>query len=109
MLVAISIPIFSARLESSRQATDLANIRNAYAEVSAAYLTDNTNYQKEVELKHEKDWSTANGDIEIGKTKISAVTNKANGSTKVYAGVYMDPDGGGVANSAPPGYTVLSD
>ena len=39
MLVAISIPIFSAQLEKSRAATDLANIRAAYAECSAAVLT----------------------------------------------------------------------
>lgn len=40
VLVAISIPIFTAQLEKSRDATDEANIRSAYAEVSAAILTD---------------------------------------------------------------------
>ena len=35
VLVAISIPIFSSQLEKSREATDLANIRSAYAEVMA--------------------------------------------------------------------------
>ena len=40
VLVAISIPIFTAQLEKSREATDLANIRSAYAEVMAAALTD---------------------------------------------------------------------
>ena len=40
VLVAISIPIFSAQLEKSRDATTLANLRNAYAEASAQYLTD---------------------------------------------------------------------
>ena len=33
VLVAISIPIFTAQLEKSREATDVANIRAAYAEV----------------------------------------------------------------------------
>ena len=33
VLVAIAIPVFSAQLEKSREATDLANIRSAYAEV----------------------------------------------------------------------------
>ena len=40
VLVAISIPIFSAQLEKAREATDLANIRSAYAECSAAVLTE---------------------------------------------------------------------
>lgn len=42
VLVAISIPIFSAQLEKSREATDAANIRSAYAEVSADLLTDDS-------------------------------------------------------------------
>lgn len=40
VLVAISIQIFSAQLEKSREATDAANIRSAYAEVSADLLTN---------------------------------------------------------------------
>jgi type II secretory pathway pseudopilin PulG len=38
VLVAIAIPIFTAQLEKSREATDLANIRSAYAEQMAALL-----------------------------------------------------------------------
>lgn len=37
--MAISIPIFTSQLEKTREATDLANIRSAYAECSAAVLT----------------------------------------------------------------------
>ena len=40
MLVAISIPIFTSQLEKSREATDEANIRNAYAVVQSAALTE---------------------------------------------------------------------
>ncbi len=40
ILVAISIPIFTSQLEKAREATDLANIRSAYAEASAELLTD---------------------------------------------------------------------
>ena len=40
VLVAISIPIFKSQLEKAREATDLANIRSAYAECSAAVLTE---------------------------------------------------------------------
>ena len=40
VLVAISIPIFNAQLEKSRDAVDMANVRAAYAEAASAYLTD---------------------------------------------------------------------
>lgn len=40
VLVAISIPIFTAQLEKSREATDAANLRSAYAELTAGLLTD---------------------------------------------------------------------
>ena len=40
VLVAIAIPIFTQQLEKAREATDLANIRAAYAEVVTDYLLD---------------------------------------------------------------------
>lgn len=43
VLVAVSIPIFTAQLEKAREATDLANLRAAYAEGVAGYL-DNDKY-----------------------------------------------------------------
>lgn len=39
MLVAISIPIFTSQLEKAREATDVANIRSAYAEAAAEAIT----------------------------------------------------------------------
>lgn len=39
VLVAISIPIFTAQLEKSRDAVTLSNVRAAYAEAQSAYLT----------------------------------------------------------------------
>lgn len=42
VLVAISIPIFTSQLEKARQATTEANLRSAYAEASAALLTNDT-------------------------------------------------------------------
>ena len=51
VLVAIAIPIFTSQLEKSREATDAANIRAAYAEVMVAGLSEDTdNYEKEVSL-----------------------------------------------------------
>ena len=42
VLVAISIPIFSSQLEKSRDAVSVANLRAAYAESQAAWLTGDT-------------------------------------------------------------------
>ena len=42
VLVAVSIPIFTAQLEKSREATDLANLRAAKAAAVSAYLTEDS-------------------------------------------------------------------
>ena len=41
VLVAIAIPVFTTQLERSREATDLANIRAAYAEAMTEYISTN--------------------------------------------------------------------
>ena len=78
VLVAISIPIFTSQLEKAREATDLANIRAAYAECSAAVLTeansgkatyaDDGSASEEVTL-HQKTagWTDSNENATIGK------------------------------------------
>ena len=40
VLVAIAIPVFTTQLEKSREATDMSNVRAAYAEVIANYLSN---------------------------------------------------------------------
>ncbi|MBR0281050.1 MAG: prepilin-type N-terminal cleavage/methylation domain-containing protein [Oscillibacter sp.] len=42
VLVAIAIPVFNNQLEKSRETTDMANIRAAYAEMMAAAIDDGT-------------------------------------------------------------------
>ncbi|WP_130836546.1 prepilin-type N-terminal cleavage/methylation domain-containing protein [Lachnoclostridium sp. Marseille-P6806] len=42
VLVAVSIPIFTAQLEKAREATDMANMRAAKAAAVTAYLTEDT-------------------------------------------------------------------
>lgn len=42
VLVAISIPVFTTKLESSREAVDLSNMRAAYAEAQSEALVDST-------------------------------------------------------------------
>ena len=46
VLVAIAIPVFTTQLERSREATDIANIRAAYAEVMTDYLSAGGNAAK---------------------------------------------------------------
>ncbi len=40
VLVAVTIPVFSQQLEKSREATDLANVRSAYAELMTEVMGD---------------------------------------------------------------------
>ena len=68
VLVAIAIPVFTSQLEKSREATDMANVRAAYAEVVSKYLTDNdgkTSFTASVTAKQvESGWqNTANGKL----------------------------------------------
>ena len=56
VLVAIAIPVFTTQLEKSREATDVANVRSAYAVVVAEGLvTDKASVGATVELKQKED------------------------------------------------------
>ena len=60
VLVAIAIPVFTSQLEKAREATDLANIRSAYAEVVVDAIEDNEAVSKVVSLKQTvENWQTA--------------------------------------------------
>ena len=91
VLVAIAIPVFTNQLEKSREATDAANIRAAYAEVMAAALTgaeqgdvtsNNINvsgevgariYSKHVDaVQKQKDWQNTSITDIAGKKDVSA-------------------------------------
>ena len=60
VIVVISIPVFTGVMEKGREATDLANVRSAYAEVMIAAIQEDTSsmyyvqatnsYEKKVEL-----------------------------------------------------------
>ena len=62
VLVAIAIPVFTTQLEKSREGTDAANIRSAYAEVIAEALGQNGTdaaVTRTVTLKQQQDgWQT---------------------------------------------------
>lgn len=63
VLVAIAIPIFSTQLEKSKEATDIANVRAAYANVVAKYIVEgNSDGSMEVSaLQGQSGWQTEDG------------------------------------------------
>lgn len=75
VLVAISIPIFTSQLEKSRESTDLANVRAAYAEVMTEANSDSGDsssktYSRKVELTQKKDdWQRDTSDLTVGGIK----------------------------------------
>ena len=90
VLVAIAIPIFNAQLEKSREATDLANVRGAYAEVAAEAITSSSaDISKTVGLVQQQDgWQTSDaidiGGITQADAKRWVGNPRANGKCKVY-------------------------
>ena len=85
VLVAIAIPVFTAQLEKAREATDLSNIRAAYAEVSADALLNDTadDISKTVVLKQQQNgWQTA-GDLLIGEVDVSNLAVVKDGTVEV--------------------------
>lgn len=104
VLVAISIPIFTLQLEKAREATDLANIRAAYAECSAAVLTEATSGKasysstdgsasEEVAL-HQKTagWTDSNKKAKIGSLEAETNFNFTEGSTKATVKIEKNGD-----------------
>lgn len=109
VLTAIAIPVFTSQLEKSRESTDAANIRSAYAVIqSAALLHDDQTtlskndtadatftvegtegsfvYKAEVKLKQQQDdWqSVADGKtMDIGGVSLAKNTAKANGTATI--------------------------
>lgn len=85
VLVAIAIPIFTSQLEKAREATDLANLRAAYAECTTSALTEQAttgvtdnkdgSYQKDVTLtQKEADWTGDNKNVKIGNVALPSIT-----------------------------------
>lgn len=87
VLVAIAIPLFTNQLEKAREATDMANLRSAYAECSASLLTgekgknvtfDNdanpTSASKTVTItQKKKGWEGENASVTIGGTALPTI------------------------------------
>lgn len=59
VLIVIAIPVFASQLEKSREAADLANVRSAYAQVSAEALLGDPEVTVTVDLKQKQaDWQS---------------------------------------------------
>jgi type IV pilus assembly protein PilA len=70
VLVAIAIPVFTSQLEKSREATDLANVRSAYAAVVTQYLNDGTSHETKVTAQQTQEkWQTESGTPESATLK----------------------------------------
>ena len=83
VLIAIAIPVFSSQLEKTREATDLANVRSAYAQVSSEALLGNSEVTVTVDLTQKQaDWQSLDP-VNIG----GIVHYKKHGDTDNWKGV----------------------
>lgn len=83
VLIAIAIPVFASQLEKSREATDLANVRAAYAQVSTEAQLGNFEATVTVDLKQKQaDWQSVDP-VNIG----GIVHYKGQGDTDNWKGV----------------------
>ena len=88
VLIAVAIPVFASQLEKTREATDLANVRSAYAQVSTEALLGDSEATVTVNLKQKQaDWQSVDP-VNIG----GIVHSKSQGDTKNWIGV-AEPNG----------------
>ena len=83
VLIAVAIPVFASQLEKAREATDLANVRSAYAQVSTKALLGDSETTVTVNLKQKQaDWQSVDP-VNIG----GIVHSKSQGDTENWKGV----------------------
>lgn len=88
VLIAVAIPVFASQLEKAREATDLANVRSAYAQVSTEALLGDSEATATVNLKQKQaDWQSVDP-VNIG----GIVHSKSQGDTVNWKGV-AEPNG----------------
>ena len=88
VLVAISIPIFTSQLEKSREATDAANIRAAYAQASVEVLESESDVSYKVNCVQTTAGFGKITDINVGGVDISKVAASKN--APVYVTVHAN-------------------
>lgn len=100
VLAAIAIPTFSSQLEKAKEATDIANLRAAYAEVMTKYLTDGEASTKSVAMTQGTNgWVTK--EAKIGDINISGMTTTTGQVDVVCSETGVVTVGGISAPSAP--------
>lgn len=83
VLIAVAIPVFASQLEKAREATDLANVRSAYAQVSTEALLGDSEATVTVNLKQKQaDWQSVDP-VNIG----GIIHSKSQGDTVNWKGV----------------------
>ena len=88
VLIAVAIPVFASQLEKAREATDLANVRSAYVQVSTEALLGDSEATVTVNLKQKQaDWQSVDP-VNIG----GIVHSKSQGDTENWKGV-AEPNG----------------
>lgn len=83
VLVAIAIPTFTGQLEKSRQATDVANIRAAYAEANVNYLSNGTKGEATTPTLKSKNFSELDNETTIGGKTLAQIKKDVGDGTKV--------------------------
>ena len=85
VLVAVSIPVFTTQLEKSREETDIANLRSAYAIAQTDAMTENYNPSSGTYTKQPGTGSSAQYiayyDIKQGELSSSSTGSKGKGSS----------------------------
>lgn len=84
VLVAIAIPVFTRQLERSREATDLANVRSAYAALVTGYLDNASADEIKVKSQQKVDgWNYESGELTTmveGEASTLSIANHVNGA-----------------------------
>ena len=96
VLVAVAIPVFTQQLEKSREATDIANVRSAYAAVITNYLGNNTSDSMDVEAKQTiASWQGTPGIIEYqnGSAMTAYPYSAVTSGNSYHVGITLDSSG----------------
>ena len=108
VLVAVSIPIFTSQLEKSREAVDEANLRDAYAQITTAVLTEEVDLSANntSKITYNNGTPATGGAAYVPPTATVTATQQVNGWSKA-------PDIGGYtlaeADGGPGSWTVSVD
>ena len=97
VLVAIAIPVFTQQLEKSREATDIANVRSAYAILVTNYLADGTTGTYNVTARQTiDDWQGTTGTLVLeqvsGESQFKFSAKTSGNSYTVSTGVDASGD-----------------